>query len=662
MQFNSAELGFLRIAVASPAVTVGDVTGNLVTIHAAIEDAQVEGARLLVLPELCLTGYSCADTFYHETLLEAAWNALVELCDASEERNLAVVVGLPVAVDGRLFNCAAMVCGGEIVGIVPKTYLPNTNEFYEARWFRPASDAQSDIIEVGGYEVPFGNDLLFRLKAPAGPDCLIGIEICEDLWTVQPPSGAMAVAGASVILNPSNSPEILGKAAYRRSLVQAQSARCLAAYAYAGAGPGESTTDVVSSGHSMIAEYGNILTETRRFRFDTQIAVADVDIGRLYAERLRSSSFGGAQTQRTFRELSLEFAPAQESMSAADLRRQVDAHPFVPQPEQRGEVCSEIFAIQTTALTKRMRHIGSASLVLGVSGGLDSTLALLVAARAFDRMRRGRRHILAVTMPGFGTTERTKSNAVELARELGVELREIDIRDAVRQHFRDIGHDEKRHDITFENAQARERTQILMDLANMEGGIVLGTGDLSELALGWSTYNADHMSMYNVNCGVPKTLVRTVVEWCADEVFEGRVSEILHDICDTPVSPELLPADAHGNPQSTEGTIGPYELHDFFLYHFHRHHVRPRKLCALALKAFGDQYSYNDILDTMEVFHRRFFSQQFKRSALPDGPKVGTIALSPRGDWRMPSDTVAAIWLEEITQVRRELQEANSRW
>ncbi len=581
---------------------------------------------------------------------------------AARDTRCAAVVGLPLEVDGKLYNCAVLIAGWQVVGVVPKAHLPTTNEFYEERWFTPGALATASHVRIDDLDtaVPFGADLLFEARRFGGPSVRVGVEICEDLWAVQPPSGDLALAGATLLLNLSASNELLGKVEYRRDLVRQQSARCLAAYCYAGAGPGESTTDTVWGGHSLIAENGAVLAETERFQFSTQMAVADVDVQRLVHERLRNSTFSASQPSRALRvvEFGLEGDEALVATGTlfgpALVRPQLSRTPFVPaDPQRRADSCREIFAIQSTGLAKRLQHTGLRRVTIGVSGGLDSTLALLVAARAFDVLKLPRGGIVAITMPGFGTTQRTRSNAVLLAEALAVTLRTVSIADAVRQHFQDIGHDETLHNVIYENAQARERTQILMDVANQVGGLVVGTGDLSELALGWLTYSGDHMSMYHVNAGVPKTLVRYLIEWVADEEWSGhRAEAVLRDIIATPITPELLPLGAGGAlEQKTEDAIGPYELHDFFLYQVVRCGFGPAKVFVLARQAFADAYSAQEILRWLEVFYRRFFGQQFKRSAMPDGPKVGSVALSPRGDWRMPSDASARLWLDELQAV-----------
>jgi len=645
-----SSLGMVRVGVAAPELRVADVAFNEKRIVEAIAAAEARACRFLLFPELCVTGYTCGDLFFQPLLVEQARLALGRIAQATAGRQAAVVIGAPVTQGGRLFNCGIFIASGRILGVVPKIYLPNTQEFYEKRWFSSAVDRTADTLDWWGKEIPFGTDLLFRAETMA--DCVVGVEICEDVWSVEPPSGQMALQGATLLLNLSASPELLGKEAYRRELVRSQSARCLAAYAYASAGPGESSTDLVYSGHSLIAENGQVLAETERFCFDTQIAVADIDVERLVNERLKNSSFAAARpdSARRIIPFPLPDTPAER------LLRPVPATPFVPAADaERAQRCREIFALQTTGLAKRLRHAGLDRAIIGISGGLDSTLALLVTVRAFDKLGLDHQGIVAVTMPGFGTTARTRGNAERLARLLGVRLRVIPIDAAVRQHFADIGHREEVHDITFENAQARERTQILMDVANQLGGLVIGTGDLSELALGWCTYNADHMSMYSVNCGVPKTLVRYLVSWCAEAEFAGETAEILSDICATPVSPELLPPDEQGEiRQKTEDHVGPYRLHDFFLYHVVRLQFAPSKVLALAREAFAGEFQAEEIHRWLETFYRRFFSQQFKRSCLPDGPKVGSVALSPRGDWRMPSDAGVALWLEDLERSKKE--------
>jgi NAD+ synthase (glutamine-hydrolysing) len=656
---NPLAYGFVRAAVVSPELRVADVDFNVSAMIAAMERAANAGCSLVLFPELGVTGYTCGDLFYQSLLLESARNALKTLADATVNEPLAVVVDLPLLQDGKIYNCAAFLCDGEIVGIVPKSYLPNTQEYYEERWFTSGRFAQFNEVEIAGRRVPFGIDLI--LRAQNVPGCVIGIEICEDLWAINTPSNDKALAGATILLNPSASDDTLGKSVYRTDLVAHQAARCLAAYLYAGASPNESTTDVVFAGHSLIAENGTLLAETERFHFDTQMVTADLDVERLINERTKNTSFS-AQTP-FYKYRAIEFTlPTPHATSPYILQRPLSRTPFVPtDPTLRAIHCREIFALQATGLAKRLKHVGVKNVTIGVSGGLDSTLALLVTIKAFDTLGLDRQGILAISMPGFGTTTRTKSNAEQLATQMGITFRTIPITDAVRQHFRDIGHDETTHDVTYENAQARERTQILMDLANKIDGLVVGTGDLSELALGWATYNGDQMSMYHVNAGVPKTLVRYLVEWAADAEFSGEATRVLHDIVATPISPELLPlSDKGALQQETEATVGPYVLHDFFLYYMVRHQFAPRKIFFLAQQAFtgGQERAYDakTILRWLGVFYKRFFSQQFKRSAMPDGPKVGSVALSPRGDWRMPSDASAALWLAQVHELEKGLE------
>jgi len=639
--------GFVRVAAVSPELRLGDVAWNTQTICVEMRHLAGEGCRLIVFPELCLTGYSCADLFYQPTLQKAALEGLHEIAGASSGLGVVVIVGLPLAVESRLYNVASVIADGRVLGHVPKSFLPNSGEFYERRWFSPAHTLRMrETVPMPREDsrttaVPIGTDMLFA--AADLPGFVLGVEICEDLWTIIPPSSHAALAGAVLLANPSASNEVLGKAHYRRNLVAQQSARCLAAYVYAGAGAGESSTDTVYSGHGLIAENGTLLGETERFSFQTRAVIADVDVQRLEHERVRSAAFRDEAATREFRRIT--FTLGAPPHPGAGLLRFVSAHPFVPPAgADRQAVCEEIFAIQATGLARRLRQTKSQTAVLGLSGGIDSTLALLVMLEALRRADMPRSAALTITMPGFGTTARTRGNAEMLAAALGVTLRSIPITAAVGQHFQDIGHPPGLHDVTYENAQARERTQVLMDVANQTGGIVVGTGDLSEAALGWCTFNGDHMSMYHVNCGVPKTLVRFLIEWCATELYAAEAGAILHDIIATPISPELLPVGADGAlEQRTEDTVGPYELHDFFLHHFVRHGCGAEKIRWLAGHAFAGRYSDEEIACWLAVFQRRFVQSQFKRSSMPDGPKVGSVALSPRADWRMPSDYCGGI-------------------
>lgn len=626
--------GFVRIAAASPALHLGDVAANVQEISAVTRDLVGKGCQIIVFPELSLTGYSCADLFMNAGFRAQAVAGLARLAEAIHDVSALVVVGLPLEIDDRLYNVAAVIFDGRIIGLVPKSFLPNSWEFYERRWFSPANTLLRDNIIIAGQAVPVGVDLLFT--ATDLPACRVAIEICEDLWTVIPPSSQAALQGATVLANLSASDELLGKADYRRQLVVQQAGRCLAAYVYSAAGAGESSTDLVFSGHSMIAENGVLLAEAERFGFDSRSVIADVDVQRLQHDRLHSASFRDAAPEKAGRRIEFTLG----SNTVEPLQRKVAAHPFVPSSAaDRDAACREIFAIQATGLARRLRQVKAKTLVLGLSGGLDSTLALLVAEDALRRAGLPDTRIVCITMPGLGTTARTKDNAEELAAALKVELRTISISDSVTQHLRDIDHPEGTHDVTFENAQARERTQVLMDVANLTHGIVVGTGDLSEAALGWCTFNGDHMSMYHVNSGVPKTLVSYLIAWCAEQPEFAAASHTLRDIIDTPISPELLPASATGEiAQKTEDHVGPYVLVDFFLYYFIRHGCSAPKIAFLAGIAFEGTYTDVEIDRWLKHFLHRFKTQQFKRSSMPDGPKVGSVALSPRGDWRMPSD------------------------
>ena len=638
--------GFVSVAAVTPEIRVADVAFNVQHIEEAIERAVDEGAKVVVLPELCLTAYTCEDLFLQEALLRNAEEGLAEIAKATEDLDALIFVGVPLRIYGKLYNCAAALNSGNLLGIVPKRFLPTYNEFYEGRHFTPGPTTVTRIDVAGFEDVPFGTNQLFCCDAL--PTLVVAAELCEDLWVPNPPSVAHAQAGATLICNLSCSNAIVGKAAYRRSLVSGQSARLICGYVYANAGWGESTQDLVFSAHSLICEDGHILAEAQPF--GDGYALSEVDTFFIAEERQRMTSYESAATPELAGYERIHFSLENTN---THLTRFVDPAPFVPKDAAtRAERCEDIFTIQSMGLAKRLAHTHSKCAVVGVSGGLDSTLALLVMARAFDILKLDHAGIIAVTMPGFGTTHRTHSNATELTKALGATLKEVSIDAAVRQHFSDIGHDERVQDVTYENSQARERTQILMDIANQEGGLVIGTGDLSELALGWATYNGDHMSMYGVNASVPKTLVRHLVRYVADTCGNEKESEVLLDVLATPVSPELLPATAQGTiSQKTEDLVGPYELHDFFLYQVLRCGFAPKKVYRLALYALGETYSPETILKWEKTFYRRFFAQQFKRSCLPDGPKVGSVAVSPRGDLRMPSDAMASIWQKELEEL-----------
>lgn len=635
--------GFVRVGAAVPEMKVADCTFNTEKIMEIMEKAVEQKVYVTVFPELCITGYTCGDLFGQLLLLRSAQQSLQKLKEKSQCWDNIFIVGLPLVIDQQIYNCAAVIQKGRIQGIVPKRYIPNYNEFYEKRWFREGRDLSVDTITLFGENVPCGSDLVFLDRD--NPDLRLAIELCEDMWMAVPPSSIHAVNGAVILCNLSASNEIIGKHEYREMLVKSQSGRCIAAYVYASSGVGESTTDLVFGGHGIIAEYGSIVAETELFGRESQLIISDIDCQKLLHDRENSTSFTQSDLPRESRKIQLETVP----IRIGELKHHVEKHPFVPSSTTTCDTrCSEIFSIQTAGLAKRMLHTGLKKAVIGISGGLDSTLALLVTVQTFDELKLPRENILAITMPGFGTTDHTYQNALKLMDSLGVHVREINIRDACLQHFKDIGHDVDIHDVTYENVQARERTQILMDIANKEGGLVIGTGDLSELALGWCTYNGDHMSMYSVNSSIPKTLVIYLVKWAAGNIVNKETAEILLSVVNTPISPELLPTNSGKIQQKTEDIVGPYELHDFFLYHMVRYGAEPAKIRYLANIAFKDQYDDATILQWLKVFIRRFFGQQFKRSCLPDGPKVGTISLSPRGDWRMPTDAIAALWLSEL--------------
>ena len=638
--FGVNKMNFYRVAAACPITNVADIESNLENIKTCINDANKKSVKLIVFPELCITSYTCADLFEQKLLLDKSLNGIETLCEYSKQVDMLILVGAPLVINSALFNCAIAIFNGLILGIVPKSYIPNYTEFYEKRWFTAGLGVvNKDINLYFQKNIPFGTDILFTCG-----DIKIGIEICEDLWVTIPPSSYLSLAGANVLCNLSASNEIVSKADYRLNLVEAQSARCIASYIYSSSGVLESTTDLVFSGHLIIGENGAIINKNSRFQRENEILTSILDIDKLNGDRLKNLSFRDSSLINTlkFREIEFKYS----KFSYGDFDRYVEKHPFVPSNKaQITERCKEIFNIQSAGLAKRFKHTNLKKAIIGISGGLDSTLALLVIIKTFDILKLDKENIIAVTMPGFGTTDRTYNNAVALCKNLHTTFREIDIVPACLQHFKDIDHDPEIHDITYENVQARERTQILMDIANKEGGLLIGTGDLSELALGWCTYNGDHMSMYAVNCSVPKTLVRYLVQYVASQESDKNTEEILTDILNTPVSPELLPKDKEGNiAQKTEDIIGPYELHDFFLFYFVRHGATPEKILFLAKTAFKNEYEDEFIEKYFNFFIRRFFTQQFKRSAIPDGPKVGSISLSPRGDWRMPSDASFNLW------------------
>ncbi len=638
--------GYLKVAAVIPSVKVADCRYNTERIIANIKEAAQRGIRIVSFPELCITSYTCGDLFLHPTLLRESEEALAHIADATMDLPIVAIVGLPVTVGNAIYNCAAVVAEGEIAGLVPKCYTPNYSEFSEDRWFASGRDTEGEYLEgFAGRGALFSRDQLFELNG-----IRFGVEICEDVWTPAPPSTQQALSGAKVIFNLSASPEVIGKHDTLRHIVSQHSMRTHTAYVYVSSGFGESSADVVFAGNSFIAENGTLLAKGKRFEIQERMIVADVDIESLQNSRTRSNTYTSDYPMPEYYINKIDIEWKREY----PLDRVIDPLPFVPSTEgERGKRCEEIFSIQTLGLAKRLDHTNSKIAVIGISGGLDSTLALLVTVNAFDRLGLDRRGIIGITMPGFGTTDRTYNNALSLMRELGITKREISIAAACRQHFADIGLSESDRSVTYENAQARERTQILMDIANMEGGLVIGTGDMSELALGWATYNGDHMSMYGVNASVPKTLIRYLVDWYADNLATEAVAATLRDIVATPVSPELLPANEKGEiTQKTEDLVGPYELHDFFLYNFVKQGFSPTKILYLAEIAFMNKYDRTTILHWLRTFFRRFFAQQFKRSAMPDGPKVGNISLSARADWRMPSDASAALWLAECDTLK----------
>ena len=634
--------GFVKVAAATPDIRVADVEFNTQNIINVMEEAQKNGAKILVFPELCVTGYTCSDLFDHSVLLKASRKALLEIAENTNDKDMLVFVGAPLEVNGKLYNVAAAMNQGEIIGFTTKTFLPNYGEFYEMRQFTPGPQTVREIT-FEGKKIPFGPQILFQ--AEGMEELVVAAEICEDVWSPVPPSIQAALEGATVIVNCSASDETIGKDTYRRALISGQSARLISGYIYANAGEGESTTDLVFGGHNIIAENGTILKESSRYV--NEIIYSEIDLQRITGERRKNTTFQPLDEETLVR------VPFTIEETKTFLTRTFPKKPFVPSDEQtRAQRCEEILTIQAMGLKKRLAHTNARTAVVGISGGLDSTLALLVTARAFDMLGRDKKDIIAVTMPCFGTTDRTYQNACEMSKKVGATLIEVPIADAVNVHFRDIGHDPEDHSVTYENCQARERTQVLMDIANKTWGMVIGTGDLSELALGWATYNGDHMSMYGVNASVPKTLVRHLVKYAADDTKDEALKNVLYDVLDTPVSPELLPPKDGDIAQKTEDLVGPYELHDFFLYFMLRFGYEPSKIFRIACMTFDGEYDKETIFKWLEAFCRRFFSQQFKRSCLPDGPKVGTVALSPRGDWRMPSDACVAVWMRDLEACR----------
>lgn len=631
--------GYVKVAAAVPRVKVADCRFNAEQIEKEIIIADGKGVQIIAFPELCITGYTCGDLFAQQLLLEEAEIGLIRILNDTRQMDIISILGMPVACNGALLNVAVVIQKGKVLGVIPKTYLPNYKEFYEKRWFTSACEVRESSIRLCGQVVPMGRNLLFEAA-----DVTFGVEICEDLWAPIPPSSVLALQGAELLFNLSADTEAIGKHAYLRSLIGQQSARCISGYVFSSCGFGESTTDVVFAGNGLIYENGNLLAASKRFSFEEQMVAGEIDVDYLRAERRVNTTFAACRANCASEpavRISTEYVNGKD----LNLTRTYNPHPFVPQGAALDERCEEIFSIQMSGLAQRLVHTKAQSAVVGISGGLDSTLALLVCVKTFDKLGWSRRGIIGVTMPGFGTTDRTYTNAVNLMKALGVTIREVSIKEACIRHFKDINHDIDVHDVVYENAQARERTQILMDIANQTRGLVIGTGDLSELALGWATYNGDHMSMYGVNTGIPKTLVKHLVKWVAENGMDDASRGTLLDIVDTPISPELIPADENGNiSQVTEDLVGPYELHDFFLYYFIRCGFPPSKIFFLAARTFKGVYDEETIRKWLQTFYRRFFSQQFKRSCLPDGPKVGSISLSPRGDWRMPSDAGSEMW------------------
>ena len=641
--------GYVKVAAAVPPVKVGDCKFNVEQIESLIIQANNQGVEIMVLPELSITAYTCGDLFFQKLLLDEAEMALIGLLNFTRSMNIITIIGLPVPLSNGLANCAAVIQKGKILGMVPKTFLPNYKEFYEKRWFTAANEVKESCVLICGQQVPLSSHILFKT-----PSCNFGIEICEDLWAPIPPSSYLALQGADIIFNLSANSSAAGKGRYLTNLISGQSARCISGYVYAASGFGESTTDVVFSGKALIYENGKLLKAEHQKVSEELLSISEIDIEHLRSVRRKNTTFNtsaSALAECAPRYVESAGIIAENNMT---LTHPIAPHPFIPEGDSdRDARCQEIFDIQCKGLAKRIRHTNCETAVIGISGGLDSTLALLVCTRTFDMLGKSRRGVIGITMPGFGTTDRTYTNAIRLMQQLGITIREISIKDACLQHFKDIGHSPDQHDTIYENSQARERTQILMDAANQTNGIVVGTGDLSELALGWATYNGDHMSMYGVNASIPKTLVQHLVRWVANSTDEPVIRETLLDIIDTPISPELIPANEDGQiKQKTEDLVGPYELHDFFLYHMIRSGFHPRKIFMLACNAFKDVYDEETIKHWLTTFYKRFFSQQFKRSCMPDGPKVGSISLSPRGDWRMPSDATAEAWIEECKALK----------
>ena len=636
------EQGFVRVGAVVPKLKVADTEFNCNEIIKQIEVASNNKIQIVVFPELCVTGYTCQDLFEQDTLLEEAEKALNKILDYTNNLDIICIIGMPIKAENQLFNTAVVIQKGKILGIVPKTFIPNYGEFYEKRWFASSKNANKKEIEILDQKVPFGIDLLFKDKE--NNEICFGIEICEDIWAVEPPSNKLALLGANIIFNLSASNEVIGKKEYRRDLVKMQSAKTISGYVYCSSGVNESTSDVVFSGESMIFENGSCLTNNQRFDFKSNMIFTEIDTKRLANDRRKNISFMGDSVDLEYREIKINIPDNIE-----DLTREYSKTPFVPVDKKKiSEICEEILNIQSYGLAKRLLHTNINKTIIGISGGLDSTLAFLVIIKAYEILNLPKENIIAITMPGFGTTSRTHNNSMKLINEYGATFREINITKSSLQHFEDIGHDKNIKDVTYENAQARERTKILMDIANKENGLVVGTGDLSELALGWCTYNGDHMSMYAVNASIPKTLVKYIIKWVADNSKE-ECKNIINDILDTPISPELLPPDENGNiEQKTEEQVGPYILHDFFLYHFLRYGAEPKKIYILACKTFKNDFKKEEIKHWLQVFIKRFFTQQFKRNCMPDGPKVGTVSLSPRGDLRMPSDASYNIWLNNF--------------